>query len=305
MFDVGAGIRVAAGAHQVVEYLLAPETIPLPLMPAHCRGVLLWREQLIPVVDILPLLPAHGVVVTGGWRRAVVLAWQDAPGKPLKHGALVVRAAPVESLVADDMACALPPDAAVFGHIASSCFRHEDSPVPILDIVKLFGQPLSDTLLPREEKMYGDTDVAEPALMVPSVPSSFAIQAAPVVKVAVSGSIIPASETDPPPCVAELVGPLPVGEMDSVLTPDHAPEESSLPDNVEHIELASEDSRAPPADVRPSARAGQVRPKFNGSHARTQASGQRQVPARRYKWLFWTGCVVAAALLMALVLYGV
>ncbi len=141
LMDVGGGFRVAAGAHQVVEYLLSPETVRLPLTPAHCRGVTIWREQMIPVVDLTPLLPG-GVAQAGGWRRAVVLAYQEAPGEPLRHGALMVRAAPLEVFAADDMACPLPDDAEVFRYFACACFAHDDKAVPILDTARLFARPL-------------------------------------------------------------------------------------------------------------------------------------------------------------------
>lgn len=141
LMDVGAGFRVAAGGHQVVEYLLSPETVRLPLTPAHCRGVMIWREQMIPVVDLTPLLPGD-VAQASGWRRAVVLAYQQAPGESLRYGALLVRAAPLEVFAADDMACPLPDDPEVFRYFACACFAHDDKAVPILDTARLFARPL-------------------------------------------------------------------------------------------------------------------------------------------------------------------
>lgn len=151
LLDVGGGYRIAAPAHLVVEYLLAAETMTVPCTPAHCPGVLLWRERLIPVVDLAPVLPASGAT-SAPWRHAVVLAWQDAPGKPISHGALVVRTLPAETLVTDDMACPLPEDAAVFGFIANACFLHEERPIPVLDVARLFTRPLPATAPGRADK---------------------------------------------------------------------------------------------------------------------------------------------------------
>ena len=142
VMDVGGGFCVAAGAHQVVEYLLSPETINLPLTPAHCRGVMIWRERMIPVVDLAPLLPG-GDAQASGWHRAVVLAYQEAPGEPLRYGALMVRAAPLEVFAADDTSCPLPDDPDIFRHFACSCFVHNDQAIPILDAAHLFARPLA------------------------------------------------------------------------------------------------------------------------------------------------------------------
>jgi chemotaxis signal transduction protein len=161
LLDVGGGYRVAAPAHLVVEYLLASETMAVPCTPVHCPGVLLWRERLIPVVDLALVLPARGAA-TAGWRHTVVLAWQDAPGQPVKYGALVVRAAPSEALVTDDMASVLPEDAAVFGYIANACFMHEERPIPILDVARLFARPLPAMVLGGgEETQAAIGDVAD------------------------------------------------------------------------------------------------------------------------------------------------
>jgi chemotaxis signal transduction protein len=162
LLDVGGGYLVAAGATYVTEYLLAPEIIAVPRTPVHCPGVLLWREQLLPIVDLGKLLHAN-TASTAEWRHAVVLAWQDAPGKPLRHGALVVRAAPFEAFITDDMACALPPEAPVFGQFANSCFSHEEQPIPVLDIALLFGRPLAQPLLRIEEEIQENMQIAEPA----------------------------------------------------------------------------------------------------------------------------------------------
>ncbi len=134
--NVGAGWRVAVGAHRVVEYLMSPPTLALPRMPAHCLGVLLWREQMIPVLDLSPVLSEEAEVRD----RAVVLAYQEMPRQPLRYGALVVRAAPVEVWVNDSMACLLPEDPPAFRHFSCSCFLHQEKAIPILDTTRLFAE---------------------------------------------------------------------------------------------------------------------------------------------------------------------
>jgi len=141
LLDVAGGMRLAAGAPFVVEYLLEPETIELPRLPAHCRGVMLWRERIIPVIDLAPIL-AGVEGSSGGWSRAVVLAWQDAPGQPLQYGALSVLKAPVELFVSDSDARPLPERPEILRQFAGSCFGYDDEVIAIVDVRRLFTRPL-------------------------------------------------------------------------------------------------------------------------------------------------------------------
>jgi chemotaxis signal transduction protein len=142
LMDVGGRWRLAIGADHVVEYLLSPPTHSLPRMPAHCLGVSVWREQLIPVLDLGPVLSEQSPL---GERppRAVVLAYQESPGEPVRHGALVVRSAPVEVWASDDMACPLPEHPAVLRHLARSCFVNREETIPVLDAALLFSTTLA------------------------------------------------------------------------------------------------------------------------------------------------------------------
>jgi chemotaxis signal transduction protein len=142
LLDVGAGWRVAAGAHHVVEYLLAPPTVPLPRTAAHCPGVLLWRERIVPLLDLARLLPGPPAPVPAR-ERAVILAYQDAPGAPLRYGALRVQAAPAEVWASDEHACPLPDEPAELRQLSRSCFRHLERPVAVLDVARLFARPLA------------------------------------------------------------------------------------------------------------------------------------------------------------------
>lgn len=137
---VGAGGRVAAGAHQVVEYLLAPRVVKLPLTPAHCPGMLVWRDNIIPAMD-LGVLFGRGQPQLGESRNAVVLAYQHEPLQPLRHGAVLVETEPREVHVSDDLACPLPESPGALRYWACSCFRHEEDAVPVIDPAYLFGRP--------------------------------------------------------------------------------------------------------------------------------------------------------------------
>ncbi len=143
LMDVGGRWRLAVGGDRVVEYLLSPPTHALPRMPAHCLGALVWREQMIPILDLSLVLSQQPQAPERSALRVVVLAYQESPGQPLRYGALAVRSAPVEVWASDDMACPLPEDPPALGHFARSCFTHREQPVPVLDTAMLFTAALA------------------------------------------------------------------------------------------------------------------------------------------------------------------
>jgi len=141
LLDVGGGGLVAAGGHQVVEYVRKPKIVTLPLTPAHCPGVFVWRGAMIPVVNLgLFFDPAAQVDVIRD--KVVVLAYQTEPRVPLGYGAVLVSAVPEEVFVGNDMACPLPDNACALRFFACSCFEREGQPVPVVDPLKIFNQSL-------------------------------------------------------------------------------------------------------------------------------------------------------------------
>ena len=148
VMDVGDGVAVAAGTAHVVEYLLAADPMPVPRAPEHCAGLIVWRDRLIPVIDLARLLTGRRSA-PGPHRRAVILAYQQAAGRPLQYGALFVTAAPTQTSVSDDMACALPDTQPALAHIARACFTHQDQAVAIVDPRHLFDRPLPTALVPE------------------------------------------------------------------------------------------------------------------------------------------------------------
>lgn len=140
VLDVGSGQQVAVGRQQLVEFVRAVEVLHVPLAREYCAGVIVWREQLVPVVELPVLL--GGAPGVAGRASVGVLAYQDGPGEPLRYGALPLATEPREAWVNDEMACALPREAASWRAITLSCFNYAGRAVPILHLRRLFNEPL-------------------------------------------------------------------------------------------------------------------------------------------------------------------
>jgi chemotaxis signal transduction protein len=200
--DVGAGWRVAAGASHVVEYLLAPETIDVPRTPAHCAGLLIWRDHMIPVIDFAPL-PAEQRGPALETRRAIILAYQEAPAQPLRFGALLVTAAPTEAWVSDDMAGQAAQVPVAFRQVARACFVQQDRVIPILDPRRLFSRPLPRWRAPRDDVNARVIQLAQCAPTQPLVPAADAIP--PSLPVAQDVPVLGTSPSEAPPPVLSPV----------------------------------------------------------------------------------------------------
>lgn len=133
---LASGTEFAVAERHMVEYVLSPHIVDVPLRPPHCAGVAIWRERWIPVLD---LAAANASPTDGHTARAIVLAYQLAPGQPLQHGAVAVHAPPRETWVSDDMACAPPEDLIKrLRQSLVSCFSLHGTPVPIVNVARLF-----------------------------------------------------------------------------------------------------------------------------------------------------------------------
>jgi chemotaxis signal transduction protein len=200
VMDVGAGQRVAAGVAHVVEYLLAPETIDVPRTPGYCAGLLIWRDHMIPVIDFASP-PLARKTPLAGTRRAVILAYQEAPAQPLRFGALLVTATPTETWVSDDMAGQLEQMPAMFRQVARACFVQQDQTIPILDARQLFTRPLS-----RLHAAHAELSEPAPSDLegAPTQLMAMAREAQPgMLSLVQNIQLLSASPSDPPPVLAE------------------------------------------------------------------------------------------------------
>lgn len=315
VMDVGDGVTVAAGTAHVAEYLVAAEPIPLPRTPAHCAGVMVWRDRLIPVIDLARLLTGRRSP-PGPHRRAVILAYQEAAGRPLQYGALYVAGAPTRTAVSDDMACALPDAQPALPHLARACFSYRDKAVAILDPGALFARALPAALEPREES--GPADAGPPdsarVISVDELAERRRGRAAPDAVPAARGAATAAAPGEPDRTLPaghggdERTGPAPdalaAAASIDVDRPDATDAVAEPAADLPALEDAPRTADVATATVMP-ARAGAASPRRGASNAarsfeRLHAIERRHRFAGRRGWLWLLAAAAAALLLIGL-----
>jgi chemotaxis signal transduction protein len=144
-------VLAAVGEREMIHLVETPRLEEVPQTPLHCRQVLLWEGELLPVLDLTAWLteqpmPCERVSVG-------IVGWQERHGAIPQYGALMFSGVPQKIRVSDDHVCNLPEHPAAWKAIAASCMRYADRPVPILDLPRIFsGAILVDTTIEHHNK---------------------------------------------------------------------------------------------------------------------------------------------------------
>jgi chemotaxis signal transduction protein len=128
----------AVGLHELVEVLSRPKLYHVPMATSRCHQVLVWRDEILPVVDFGAAAGTESEDATAGGAVTAIAVYQTVPGEPLRHGALELSVMPRTVTVADNMACALPDSSSSINELAISCFSYENLAVPVIDLTRVF-----------------------------------------------------------------------------------------------------------------------------------------------------------------------
>lgn len=81
ILTLDGALRAAVGGRELVYLIEAPTLLDVPLSPPYCRQVLVWNENLLPVMDLAAYLrpgkPARRTQTLAG-----VFAYQAKSGAP-------------------------------------------------------------------------------------------------------------------------------------------------------------------------------------------------------------------------------
>jgi chemotaxis signal transduction protein len=141
---------VAVGALEMMHIIPeTPELFEIPRAPSHCRHVIVWEDEILPLTDLAILLLGETVILRDTPERLSTLAaavvYQAGSGQRPQRGALLLNGVPGRSQVNDEQVCELPTTISDWRGLAISCFRHPQyGRVPILDLTHLFTAKLHE-----------------------------------------------------------------------------------------------------------------------------------------------------------------
>ena len=136
MLALDRQLLAAVGERELVHVIETPILLDVPYSPSYCRQVLVWNDIVLPAMDLAAWLrrqPAQRQQTLAG-----VFAYQARPGADPEYGALLLAGIPTRVRVADEQACALPKRPGNWRTLAISCFKQDDNPIPILDLLYIF-----------------------------------------------------------------------------------------------------------------------------------------------------------------------
>jgi chemotaxis signal transduction protein len=130
------GFQAAVGGREMLHIIVSPLLEDVPQTPVTCQRVLIWENDILPVMDLTAWLmnrPAACDNVLVG-----IVGWQPQEGATPQYGALLFSAIPRKVRLNDEQVCDLPTQPPEWLDVAISCFLHEGQAIPILDIPWLF-----------------------------------------------------------------------------------------------------------------------------------------------------------------------
>jgi hypothetical protein len=139
--DLAYGLRAAVGERDMVHLVEKPTWATIPYTPSHCRRVLLWENELLPIIDLTMWL--IGQSAEDANPSSGIVAWQEQPEATPQYGVLLFSGLPRKVRVTDAQRCALPAQPSGWPTVAISCFRYHEQPVPILDLPRIFSGALT------------------------------------------------------------------------------------------------------------------------------------------------------------------
>jgi len=138
LLDFSRNQVAAVGLHELLEVLSRPKLYYVPMASARCHHVLVWRDEILPVVDFGADSARESDDEAPSGAVTAIAVYQTVPGEPLRHGALQLNAMPKTVTVADNMACALPESHSSLSELAISCFSYENLAIPVIDLTRVF-----------------------------------------------------------------------------------------------------------------------------------------------------------------------
>lgn len=141
LLSLDHNLNVAIGEFEFVHIVDQPEYIAIPQAPEHCKHVILWNENIVPVINLSSWIYGHEKSEDYG--VIAILIYKNVDGK-LLYGGIKMLDMPMLDKVKNDQGCALPENVNKWKEISLSSFKQSNgNVVPILDVPALFLQAMN------------------------------------------------------------------------------------------------------------------------------------------------------------------
>ena len=132
---------VSVSQMELVHIINRPDPVSIPGAPDYCGNIIIWNDNILPVVDIATLYK-HGMPQSSHEVVAVII-YRDQ-NNDIQYGGIGLYASPELEHVENQQVCAVPDQPECLRTISLSCFISKDGhEVPILDMGKLFSRDLA------------------------------------------------------------------------------------------------------------------------------------------------------------------
>jgi chemotaxis signal transduction protein len=138
VLDFGRNLRAACGHHEMWQVLISPKLFSVPCTPFYCDTVLIFQDNILPILDIVSLFEGQKIVQSN--RVVGIAIYQEAPNEPIRYVGIHLADMPLSIFVRDDQVCDLSVDLQFQEPLAISCFSHENQAIPIIDFAYLFSE---------------------------------------------------------------------------------------------------------------------------------------------------------------------
>ena len=144
VLEVADNIRVAISQHEMNHIDECSNLIKIPKAPVWCDQVMLWKNQIVPVMDFVriydPEYQSNGVA--GASIMVAIVRVYDNSEQKISYGAIRILQPPILEKISNKQASKKQDIDQRWNGISVSAFNHKQTIVPVLDIKSLFGGSL-------------------------------------------------------------------------------------------------------------------------------------------------------------------
>jgi len=137
IMKVDDSIYASVSQMELVHIINSPETVRVPNAPEHCQNIIVWNDNILPVVDLAVLFSKTNT--NTGLDVVAVIIFRDHDNV-IQYGGIRLYDSPELETVENGQVCAIPETPEYLQSVSLSCFINKRGiEVPILDTSKLFG----------------------------------------------------------------------------------------------------------------------------------------------------------------------